>query len=193
MSRRTIGLVILGLWVAGLALLYRRSTSQSPGQLLVEAGMRVSPATYYYSVEQGGAQIGAASSAIDTTTAQLTATDFLRAAVPAGRDTLRIQARSEAHFTRALALRDFILKVEGVTPVLLRGVIQGEDKARTLQITTEMPKRHATTQEYDVARLMFVPSVAPLPVMLDKSRKVGSTLPLGIFDPMSRAIRNVNL
>ena len=156
--------------------------------------MRVSPATYYYSVEQGGAQIGAASSAIDTTTAQLTATDFIRAAIPAGRDTVRIQARSEAHFTRALALSDFILKVEGdLAPVLLRGVILGEDKARTLRITTEMPKRHATTQEYDIAGLMFVPSVAPLPVMLDKSRKVGSGLTAGIFDPISRAIRNVNL
>lgn len=194
MSRRTIGLAILGLWAAGLALLYRRSTTQSPGQLLVEAGMRVSPATYYYSVEQGGAQVGAASSAIDTTTAQLTATDFIRAAIPAGRDTVRIQARSEAHFTRALALRDFILKIEGdLTPALLRGVIQGENKARTLQITTETPKRHATTQEYDVAGLMFVPSVAPLPLMLNKSRKAGATLAVSIFDPVSRAIRNVNL
>lgn len=194
MTRRSITLIILGLWLAGVALLYRRSTSQSPEQSLAEAGMRVSPATYYYRVEQGGTQIGAASSAIDTTTTQLTATDFVRAAVRASRDTFRMQARSEAHFTRALRLRDFILKVEGdLTPFLLRGVIQGEGKARTLQITTETPKRHATTQEYDVAGLMFVPTVAPLPVMLNKSRKVGSTLPVGIFDPMSRTIRNVNL
>lgn len=194
MTRRSITLTILGLWLAGLALLYRRSTSQSPEQSLVEAGMRVSPATYYYRVEQSGAQIGAASSAIDTTTTQLTATDFIRAAVPAGRDTFRMQARSEAHFSRGLSLRDFILKAEGdVTPFLLRGVIQGEGKARTLQLTTETPKRRATTQEYDVAGLMFVPTVAPLPVMLNKSRKVGFTLPVGIFEPISRAIRNVNL
>jgi hypothetical protein len=91
-------------------------------------------------------------------------------------------------------LRDFILKVEGdLPPFLLRGVIQGEGKARTLQLTTEQPKRRPAAQEYDVAGLMFVPTVAPLPLMLNKSRKVGSLLPVGIFDPMSRTIRNVNL
>ncbi len=154
----------------------------------------MSPATYYYRVEQAGAQIGAASSAIDTTTTQLTATDFVRAAVPAGHDTFRLQARSEAHFTRALTLRDFILRVQGDVPqFLLRGVMQGEGKSRTLQITTETPKRHATTREYDVAGLMFLPTVAPLPVMLSKSQKRGVAFPVGIFDPMSRTIRNVNL
>jgi len=194
MTRRTIGLGIIALWALGLALLYGRSTLRSPEQSLAEAGMRVSPATYYYRVEQGGGQIGAASSAVDTTTTRLVATDFIRAAVPVGRDTLRIQARSEARFTRALALRDFILKVEGdLTPFLLRGVMQGEGKARTLQVTTETPRRHATTQEYDVAGLVFVPTIAPLPVMLGNRAKAGVTLPVGIFDPMSRGIRNVNL
>jgi len=193
-TRRSITFAILGLWLAGLALLYRRSTSQSPEQSLVEAGMRVSPATYYYRVDQGGAQVGAASSAIDTTTAQLTATDFVRAAIPAGRDTFRMQARSQAHFSRGLSLRDFILKVEGDLPAfLLRGVMRGEGKERTLQLTTEMPKRRPTAKEYDIAGLLFVPTVAPLPVMLNKMRKPGASLPIGIFDPMSRAIRNVNL
>lgn len=194
MTRRSITFAILGLWLAGLALLYRRSTSQSPEQSLLEAGLLVSPATYYYRVEQAGAQVGAASSAIDTTTAQLTATDFIRAAVPAGRDTFRMQARSEAHFSRGLALRDFILKVEGdLAPFLLRGVMQGEGKARTLQLTTETPKRRPTTQEYDVAGLMFIPTVAPLPLLLNKSRKPGAVLNMGIFEPMSKVIRNVNL
>jgi hypothetical protein len=156
--------------------------------------MRVSPETYYYRVEQAGMQIGAASSAIDTTTTQLTATDFIRAAVPSGRGTLRMQARSEAHFSRALNLRDLIVKVQGDVPqFLLRGVLQGEGNGRTFQVTTETPRRHATTQEYDVAGLMFVPTVAPLPVMLSKTHKPGVALSASIFDPMSRTIRNVNL
>lgn len=156
--------------------------------------MRVSPATYYYRVEQAGAQIGAASSAIDTSTTQMTATDFLRAAIPAGRDTLKWQARSEAHFTRGLTLRDFIMRVQGDVPAfLLRGVMQGEGKSRTLQITTETPRRRGKTQEYDVAGLMFMPTVAPMPIMLGKSHKPGVSFPAGIFDPMSRTIRNVNL
>ncbi len=156
--------------------------------------MRVSPATYYYRLEQGTAQIGAASSAVDTTTSELIATDFVRAALLIKPDTLRFQARSEGRFTRALSLKFFILKAEGdLTPFLLRGVIQGEGKARTLQLTTEVPKKRPRTEEYDVAGLVFVPTVAPLPLMLGKSPKAGAMMPVGIFDPMSRSIRNVNL
>ncbi|MFN2602743.1 MAG: hypothetical protein ABR582_08320 [Gemmatimonadaceae bacterium] len=194
MTRRSITLAIIGFWLSGLALLYKRSTAQSPEQTLVAAGMRVSPQTYYYRVEMAGKQIGAASSAIDTTTTQLTATDFIRAAVPSRRGTSRMQARSEAHFSRALHLRDLIVKVQGQVPqFLLRGVLQGEGSARTFQVTTETPRRHATTNEYDVAGMMFVPSVAPLPVMLAKTRKPGVAFSTSIFDPMSRTIRSVNL
>jgi hypothetical protein len=71
--------------------------------------------------------------------------------------------------------------------------MQGEGKSRTLQITTQTPKRHARTEEYEVAGLIFLPTVAPIPMMLGKSHEQGVSLPVGIFDPMSRTIRNVNL
>ncbi|HYN82946.1 MAG TPA: hypothetical protein VES88_15785 [Gemmatimonadaceae bacterium] len=194
MTRRTIALGILGLWVVGLALLYRRSTFRSPEQSLAEAGMKVSPATYYYRLEQNNQQIGAASSALDTTTALLVATDYVRAVVPVANDTLQMQARSVARFSRALSMKDFILKAEGdLSPFLLRGVIQGDGTARRLQLTTETPKKHATTEEYDVAGLLFFPTVAPIPLMLGTPRKPGASMPIGMFDPLTRSVRNVNL
>ncbi|MDP9178620.1 MAG: hypothetical protein M3O61_13140 [Gemmatimonadota bacterium] len=194
MTRRTIALGILGLWVVGLALLYRRSTFRSPEQSLAEAGMKVSPATYYYRLEQNNQQIGAASSALDTTTALLVATDFVRAVVPVGNDTLQMQARSVARFSRALSMKDFILKAEGdLSPFLLRGVVQGEGTTRTLQLTTETPKNRATTEEYDIAGLVFFPTVAPIPLMLGRPPEPGASMPVGIFDPLSRSVRSVNL
>lgn len=194
MTRRTIALAIIGLWVVGLALLYRRSTFRSPEQSLAEAGMKVSPATYYYRLEQDNQQIGAASSALDTTTALLVATDFVRAVVPVGKDTLQIQARSVARFSRTLSMRDFILKAEGdLSPFLLRGVIQGEGTARKLQLTTEIPKKRPTTEEFDIAGLVFVPTVAPIPLMLGRPPKTGEVLPVAMFDPLTRSVKNVNL
>ena len=194
MTRRSIALLILGLWIAGMGLLYRRSTWRSPEQTLAEAGMLVSPATYYYHVDQGGSQIGAASSAIDTSSALLIATDFVRAAVPVKNDTFRMVARAESRYSRALAFRDFIVKVEGDVPTfLLRGVLQGEGKNRTLQLTTETSNKHPTTQEYDVSALMFMPTVAPLPLMLGKTQKIGSKMAVGIFDPLSRTVKKVDL
>jgi len=194
MTRRTIALGIIGLWVVGLALLYRRSTFRSPEQSLAEAGMKVSPATYYYRLEQSNQQIGAASSALDTTTALLVATDFVRAVVPVGKDTLQMQARSVARFSRALSMKDFILKAEGdLSPFLLRGVIQGEGTARALQLTTEIPRKHATMEEFDIAGLVFVPTVAPIPLMLGRPPKTGEMLPVAMFDPLSRSVKNVNV
>src|SRR5687768_7232633 len=66
-TRRVIAIVIIAVWGMGLALLYNRNNNRTPEQALAEAGMRVSPATYYYILEQGGQQVGAASSALDTT------------------------------------------------------------------------------------------------------------------------------
>ena len=194
MSRRTVGLGVLAIWLVGLALLYRRSTFRSPEQAFAEAGMRVSPATYYYRVDQEAAQIGSASSAIDTTTTQLIATDFVRAAVRAGRDTFRIQARSQGRYTRVLSLTDFILKVEGdLSPFLLRGVMQGEGNARKLQIITETSKHRPARVEYDIDGLVFTPTVAALPLMLRDPARRSDALSIGIFDPMSRSVRKVNL
>ena len=194
MTRRTIALGIIGLWVVGLALLYRRSTFRSPEQSLAEAGMKVSPATYYYRIEQNNQAIGAASSALDTTTALLVATDFVRAVVPVGKDTLGMQARSVARFSRTLSMKDFILKAEGdLSPFLLRGVIQGEGTARKLQLTTEIPKKQPTTEEFDIAGLVFIPTVAPVPLMLGRPPKAGEMLPVAMFDPLSRSVKNVNL
>lgn len=154
----------------------------------------MSPATYYYRLEQNNQQIGAASSALDTTTALLVATDFVRAVVPVGKDTLQIQARSVARFSRTLSMRDFILKAEGdLSPFLLRGVIQGEGTARKLQLTTEIPKKRPTTEEFDIAGLVFVPTVAPIPLMLGRPPKTGEVLPVAMFDPLTRSVKNVNL
>jgi hypothetical protein len=86
------------------------------------------------------------------------------------------------------------MKVEGISPAfLLRGVVQGEGKSRALQLTTEMPNRRPRAQEYDVSGLLFMPTVAPLPLMLGKAHKTGSRLSVGVFDPVSQTIRNVVL
>ena len=195
MTRRSIAFLILGLWIAGMALLYRRSSLRTPAQSLAEAGMRVGPGTFYFRVDESGKQIGAASSAIDTTTALITATDFVRAAVIAQRDTFRLQARAESHYSRALGFRDFIMKVEGDVPAfLLRGVLQGEGSNRTMQLTTETPNKHVTSQKFDVADLVFMPTIAPLPMMLgNKTHKPGTTMVVGMVDPLSRTVKKVRI
>ena len=193
MSRRVIAIVIIAFWAMGLALLYNRNNNRTPEQALAEAGMRVSPATYYYILQQDGKQVGAASSALDTTNSRIVATDFVRGEIPVGDDVLRMEARSEARFTRGLRLRDFVIRAVGdLTPFMLRGVIQeGEDK--TLRVTVENQGEDQLTLEHAVSLPVFIPTVAPVPLLLRGKPRIGDSVRVALFDPVSRNVREVTL
>lgn len=188
-----MAVAVLTIWAVGIAWLYRRNTLRTPEQTLAEAAMRISPATYYYRIEQGGDQVGAASSAIDTTTSRIVATDYVLGSIPVGPDRLQLNARSEARFTRGLRLRDFTIRAAGdVTPFMLRGVMQ-EGEEKTLRVTTVSKGERSITQEMIVSRPVFVPTMSPLPLLLRGSPRVGDTAQVAIFDPLSRSIREVTL
>lgn len=193
MSRSTIAVIILLVWIAGLSLLYNRTTNRTPDQALVEAGMRVSPATYYYIIEQGGKQVGAASSALDTTNTRIIATDFLRGAIPVGGDVLRMEARSEARFTRGLRLRDFVIRASGdLTPFMLRGAIQ-EGEEKTLRVTMEAQGEEPITLESVVTQPVFIPTVSPVPLMLGRNPEIGDSTRIAMFDPLTRRVTEVTM
>jgi hypothetical protein len=192
-SRKTIGLIVILVWVAGLGLLYRRSANRTLEQQLTEVGMRVSPETFYYSLEQNGHPVGVASSALDTSKTRVIAADLVRGRFPVGKDTLRIEARSEARFTRGMRLRDFTLRADGdITPFQLRGVMQeGEDK--TFRLTTETKGEKPITQEAVAEAPVFVPTIAPLPLMLRRTPKIGDSVRVSMFDPMSRVLKTTTM
>ncbi|MEO5579748.1 MAG: hypothetical protein ABIR58_03755, partial [Gemmatimonadaceae bacterium] len=119
---------------------------------------------------------------------------YVRGAIPVGRDTLRLDARSEAGFTRGLRLRDFRVRATGdLTAFVLRGVMQEGDED-TIQLTSRNEGESAKTQELPVARPMFVPTMSPLPLLLlHRSPSVGDTAQVAIFDPLSRSVREVTM
>ena len=193
MSRKTIAFVVLAVWTAGLALLYRRSSMRTLEQELTEVGMRVSPATYYYTLQQGDRQVGAASSSIDTMRTRVIATDFVRGEIPVGNDVLKMEARSQARFTRGMRLRDFVVQAAGdLTPFTLRGVMQ-EGEEKTLRTTAEAKGARPITTEAVALEPVFVPTMSPLPLMLRKTPKVGDSARVSMFDPVSRALHEVTL
>ena len=193
MSRKTIALLVIIIWVAGLALPYRRNSTQTPEQALTEVGLRVSPATYYYTLQQGSKQVGAASSSIDTLKTRVIATDFVRGEIPVGSHVLKMEARSEATFTRGMRLRDFIVQAAGdLTPFTLRGVMQ-EGEEKTLRVTMENKGERAITTEAVATQPVFIPTVSPLRLLLIQRPKIGDTARVSIFDPMSRSLHEVTL
>lgn len=187
MSRKVVGIVVLALWVLGLAFLYKRNGTHDPAQDLAQAGMRVSPEVFYYNVEQNGVPIGSASSSVDTVTDRLIAIDFLRGAMIHGNDTMHFESRSEARMTRGLHMRDFVVKTVGnLPPFTLRGVMQeGEDK--TLRVTTlDGRKGRPVTTELVPDKPVFLPTTAALPLMLKGEPKIGDSISVAVYNPFSR-------
>jgi hypothetical protein len=182
------------LWVLGLAFLYKRNGNHSPQQALAEAGMRVSPEVFYYTLHQNGVQVGAASSSVDTLKDRIVAVDFFRGAIPHGKDTIKVEARSDARMTRGMRLRDFVIKAIGdMPPFTLRGVMQeGEDK--TLRLTTLDGRRgRPVTTESVPDQPVFLPTFAPLPLMLRGEPKIGDSISVAVFNPLSRTVEPVTL
>lgn len=194
MTRKVVGIVVIALWVMGLAFLYKRNGTHSPLTTLAEAGMRVSPEVFYYTLHQRGVQVGAASSSVDTLKDRIVAVDFMRGAIPVGKDTIKLEARSEARLTRGMRLRDFIVKAIGdFPPFTLRGVMQeGEDK--TLRVTTIDGRRgKPLTHESVPQQPVFLPTFAPLPLMLKGEPKIGDSISVAVFNPRSRSVEPVTL
>ena len=193
MRRTTIGLLVIIIWVAGLGFLYNRTSHRTLEQRLTEVGMRVSPETFYYTLHQGGTQVGVAASAIDTSKTRIISSDLVRGRFAVGKDTLRVEARSEARFTRGMRLRDFIIRASGdLAPFLLRGVMQ-EGEEKTLRVTTEQKGSRPITQEAIADAPVFPPTMAPLPLLLSRNPRLGDTVRVAMFDPVSRDLKDVTL
>ena len=161
--------------------------------MLADVAARVAPETFYYVVEQGGRQIGAASSAIDTSESRLVVTDLFRGVIRAGPDSLRLEARSQARFSRALVLKDFVVQAQGdLTPFELRGIVQ-EGATRTVRLTAQPRGGSATTVDLPVTGPVFLPTSATLPLMLGDRPRTGREIKLDVFDPIGRTMGSATL
>src|SRR5215207_5985126 len=125
--RGAVAAAVLVLWGVGLAALARREVFRGATERLAEAALRVSPGTEFYAVEQGGTQIGYASSAVDTTATGVELTDNFIADLPIGGARHRTAALSRVSLTRTLGLRAFAVLVRSdVGPLNLDGRPQGD-------------------------------------------------------------------
>ena len=122
-----VGGVIIVAWVAGLALLVRREYFRPQVERLAEAAMKVAPASVYYGVMQGNAQVGFASSTIDTMRQTINVTEYLVADLPVGGKNRRATARTFVTLSRALRVKSFEISINTESsPLHAGGRIDGD-------------------------------------------------------------------
>jgi hypothetical protein len=191
-SRRTLlAVAILAGWAGGLGVLARREFFKGSGQRLAELALRISPETFYYTVEQNGVQVGFASSAIDTTGKGFVLKDAFAADLPIAGTVHRATATSEVRLSRGMALTDFTVQFSAdSSPIEVRGRAEGDTAIRyVLQSASSPPD----TQRLRVQGPVLLPTLVPLAVMLGDKPKVGRTFTVPMFDPTTMGTRDVTV
>jgi hypothetical protein len=188
-SRRlAIGVGVLALWVVGLALMVRRNANRSEAQQLAEVALRVQPATFYYLVERDGQQIGAASSAIDTTVQNLLSEEYFVGDIPSpsGTGLERTSARWQTMLSRGFRLQRITIDIARTTlPFSIRALVQ-EDT--TLVVAIAKSGSATPPARLNFIAPVFTPALAPVAFMLGGSHEVGRAQTMAVFDPTSRRV-----
>lgn len=167
--RRIVAAVVVLAWVAGLIALWRRRTDVPLAERLARGALQLVPATYFYTVAQGGTPVGIASSTIDTTAGGFRETGTARGRVVIYGDSQTVEASERAFLSRRFVLDSFSFSLGGDQgPLRIRGAPRAKGP-------------------------VLVPSLAPIALMLSGPRQVGRTADYWIYSPLSQQVERVTL
>ena len=91
--------------------MFRRNANRSESQQLAEVALRLQPATFYYTIDRAGQQIGAASSSVDTTANTLVSEEYFVGDYPSAASVERTSARWQSRLTRGFRLADLTIDI----------------------------------------------------------------------------------
>lgn len=185
-KRGAAAVLVLALWIGGMTMMAHRNANRSDAQMLADVALRVQPATFYYIIQQDGEQIGAASTALDTTDKGLVSEDYFVGDYPSGaKAPERTSARWQTRLTRGLHLIDLNADVSRPTrPFSVNATVQ--DDSSIFIAGKKAAGRPAA--RYSFTAPLFTPTVAPLVLMLGGSPKIGSSRTISVFDPTTRTV-----
>ena len=190
-SRGALAVIVIALWLGGIAMMFRRNDNRSESQQLTEVALRVQPSTFYYVVERDGEQIGAASSALDTTANTLVSEEYFVGDYPAGLGVERTSARWQTRLTRGFRLADLTIDIARPThPFSINAAVEEDTSlfiAGTKTTGGHPPARYTFTPP------LFTPSLAPVAFMLAGPPKIGRRQTMSVFDPTTRTVMRPEL
>jgi len=185
-SRGVVAALIVALWLGGMAMMVRRNDNRSEAQQLSEVALRVQPATFYYIVERNGEQIGAASSALDTTAKTLVSEEYFVGDYPARSGLERTSARWQTRLTRGFRLADLTIDIARKTrPFSINAAV--EEDTSLFIAGTKTTGGHPPAR-YTFMPPLFTPSLAPVAFMLAAPPKIGRRQTMSVFDPTTRLV-----
>lgn len=196
-GRAAIAVLVLALWLGGIAMMFRRNANRSEAQRLSEVALRLQPATFYYSVERGGEQIGGASSALDTTTSTLVSEEYFVGDFPSRVGIERTSARWQTRLTRGFRLADLTIDIVRTTrPFSIKAAVV-EDTSLFIAGTRKPGGKGVAgghpPARYTFAPPLFTPALAAVAFMLSGPPTIGRRQTMSVFDPTTRTVMRADL
>ena len=166
--------------------MFRRNANRSEAQQLVEVALRTQPATFYYTVERDGVQIGGASSAVDTTANTLVSEEYFVGDYPARKSVERTSARWQTRLTRGFRLADLTIDIARATRP--RSINASVEEDTLLFIAGTKTTGGHPPARYNFIAPLFTPSLAPVAFMLGGPHTIGRKQTMSVFDPTTRLV-----
>jgi hypothetical protein len=187
-TRGLVAVLVVALWIGGMAMMLRRNANTSEAQQLAEVALRLQPATFYYIIERDGQQIGAASSSVDTSASVLLSEEYFVGDYPAPGDTRveRTSARWQTRLTRAF--RPATLTIEIARQTQPFSIHASVEEDTTLFIAGVRTKGGRPQARYTFVPPLFTPSLAPVAFMLGGPHEIGRKKTMSVFDPTTRSV-----
>lgn len=188
MSRRTLAVLILALWVGALGWLVQRQWLAGPSASDL-ARWPVPPGAAWHSVRLGERQIGLSSLTIDTVPEGLRVTELVTIDLPRDNASIprRASIRIEAHYSRTLRLQAWnsdLLTAQGRRSS--RGTVQGDT---LLTIISSAASGPAETLSVAVRRPVVLPHAVPLVAASRGLPRAGDRLNVPVYDPLEGEMR----
>ena len=192
MSRRAWAAVgVLALWGVGVGLLVRRELFRPDTARFAEMGLRITPATMFYAVLQDGRHVGFASSAVDTTAAAITVTDYFVADLPVVEGTERTTGRTAVTLSRAMRLQRYVVESSaGGRSEIRTGRVEGDS---VIVATRRSGGAPPDSQRIPMDGPLLMPTLAPLAVALAAEPEIGREEQIALFDPVRGTSRVASL
>ncbi|MGD2135836.1 MAG: transglutaminase-like domain-containing protein [Gemmatimonadales bacterium] len=190
MNRRTVAVAVLLVWAGVLGWLAKRELFRPQAELLAEASLSVAPGATYYRLELGGTQIGFASSMVDTLMDTVRVIDQMLLQIPAMGTVQRVEARTEAHLTRALRLTDFTASLQSdEVEFAVTGAVSGDTVLEVEIASADNVQSHRVPLDEPI----ILPGLLPLNLAFGGELAVGETYAVRMFDPLQLSARDVNV
>lgn len=188
MSRRTLAVLILALWVGALGWLVQRHWLAGPSRAEL-ARWPVPPGNAFHAVRLGDRQIGLTSLTIDTVPEGLRVSELVTVDLPREGTALprRSSIRIEASYSRALRLQAWtsdLLTAQGRRSSA--GTVQGDT---LLTIISSAASGPAETLMVAVRRPVVLPHAVPLVAASRGLPRVGDRLNVPVYDPLEGEMR----